>query len=241
MRLHLFRNVRAAAVRSLAILVLILLTGPSAFSQSTYYWDGDGTNPGFGTAGGTWGATSSNWSTSPTGTLLPGSVTTGLLDSVNFGNSGTALAPGTITISGTVNVGNITFGTASPSIALSGGTINLTSAATITANSPSVADTINSVLSGAGTSLTVAGTGILTLAGSNTYTGATVITFGVLQATNLANGSSASSLGESSNAASNLVFGSSTATLRYTGTANVTIDRGFTLSNNGSTNGGAND
>ena len=86
------------------------------------------------------------------------------------------------------------------------------------------------VKSGAGTftlggTLTGGATG-----GGNTYTGATTINGGVLESTILANGGSASGIGQSTNAAANLVFGAATATLRYTGSSNVTINRGFTLS-----------
>ena len=67
-------------------------------------------------------------------------------------------------------------------------------------------------------------------AGGNTYTGTTTINGGVLEATTLANGGSDSSIGKSTNDAANLVFGAATATLRYTGSSNVAINRGFTLS-----------
>lgn len=77
-----------------------------------------------------------------------------------------------------------------------------------------------------GMSKTGAGTWILTNQGS-TYTGVTTITGGVLGVDKLADGGLASSLGQSSNLASNLVIGSG-ATLRYTG-AGDTTDRRFTL------------
>src|SRR5690606_38386809 len=72
-----------------------------------------------------------------------------------------------------------------------------------------------------------AGTWVLTNP-SNTYTGATNISGGVLAVSKLSNGSEASSIGSSSNAASNLVIGNGS-TLRYTGTGDTT-DRRFTLS-----------
>ena len=86
--------------------------------------------------------------------------------------------------------------------------------------------------------ITKSGSGTWTLnnAGSN-YTGITTITAGSLEAATLANGGSNSSIGASTNAATNLVFGSSAAVLRYVGSANVTTDRGFTTSSG--TGGGA--
>jgi fibronectin-binding autotransporter adhesin len=65
------------------------------------------------------------------------------------------------------------------------------------------------------------------LSGANTYSGATTVSGGTLQVTNLANGGSASSIGTSSNAASNLLLANGT-TLRYTGSGHST-DRRFTL------------
>ncbi|MGA7438815.1 MAG: autotransporter-associated beta strand repeat-containing protein [Luteibacter sp.] len=74
---------------------------------------------------------------------------------------------------------------------------------------------------------TAAGTWILRNAASS-YTGVTNIAGGVLGVDHLTNGGQASSIGASSNAASNLVIGTG-ATLRYTG-AGDTTDRLFTLS-----------
>ena len=78
------------------------------------------------------------------------------------------------------------------------------------------------------TNLTVGGTGTQTLTNANSsYTGVTTLTgSGVLQATNITTAKS-SSIGASSNAASNLVFNGGT--LRYTGATNTITDRGFTI------------
>ena len=54
-----------------------------------------------------------------------------------------------------------------------------------------------------------------TLSGSSSYGGTTTVSAGVLEAAVLANGGSNSSIGKSTNAAANLVFGSPTAILRY--------------------------
>jgi len=82
------------------------------------------------------------------------------------------------------------------------------------------------IISGTSTNLTKATAGTLTLSGANTFTGTVTITAGTLIATTLADGSSASSIGQSTNAAANLVL--SGGTLRYTGPA-VSTNRGFTL------------
>lgn len=79
------------------------------------------------------------------------------------------------------------------------------------------------------TSLDKAGIGTWILRNAaSTYAGATTIVGGVLGVDHLTNGGQASSIGSSSNAASNLVIGNG-ATLRYTGNGDTT-DRLFTLS-----------
>ena len=80
------------------------------------------------------------------------------------------------------------------------------------------------------TAVAKGGTGTLVLTGSNSYTGATILTGGMLRVSSINNGGVASSIGASSADASNLVLEGGT--LQYTG-ATAGTDRGFTLVNGG--------
>jgi fibronectin-binding autotransporter adhesin len=81
--------------------------------------------------------------------------------------------------------------------------------------------------------ITKGGAGIQNLTNTgNTYTGATRIDDGTLNVASLANGGSNSSIGASTNAAANLVFGGGpvgSAVLQYTGSTAISTDRLFTL------------
>lgn len=118
-------------------------------------------------------------------------------------------------------------------IAITGGTTNATGQKPwqLQGSYVGAANEIRGLISGSGASaITKAGAGAWKLSGANTYSGSTTISAGVLEVTTLANGGVASGIGQSSNAATNLVFGAPSATLRYSGTADVTTNRGFTLS-----------
>ena len=167
---------------TLALTAGLLVTASTAQAQ-TYYWDNNGTDAGFGTAGGTWTVPTANlWSTDSTGIDAPGaSITTTTSDALNFGTATDGLAAGTITVSGTVDANSLTFGSASGAVVLSGDTINLGGTEpTITVDN--TANTISSVVSGS--SLTKNGSGTLTLTAANTMSGSTVISAGKVIFTN---------------------------------------------------------
>jgi fibronectin-binding autotransporter adhesin len=153
-------------IRLSTVLYAILLmhfTASSASAQALY-WDNDAA-AGFGTAGGTWLSTASLWTADAAGTgSAPGNTISTTSNTVNFGTGTLGLAAGTVTVSGTVDAGNITFDDNSGNIILSAGTINLGAAATI--NNGGNVNTFNSALSGAGTSLAFSGGGTVIFTGA---------------------------------------------------------------------------
>jgi len=83
-------------------------------------------------------------------------------------------------------------------------------------------------LTGTGSSgINKTGNGTLVLGNTNAYVGFTTISAGTLRISTIGNGGAVSSLGNSSNAASNLVF--SGGTLEYAGGSNGSTDRSFTI------------
>lgn len=120
----------------------------------------------------------------------------------------------------------------SNSLNLGAGTATL--AANTTVNAQAATLTFDGILTDANStySLTKDGAGTLILSGANTYTGATRVNGGVLAVNTLANGGSASAIGNSSNAATNLILDGGT--LRYTGAASVS-NRLFSLGTSGGT------
>ena len=125
-------------VRGAALLALVAVSASA--QAATYYWDNNGVTAGFGTAAGTWAAPTTGdgtqgWSTSSTGVLVPGSVTTAAADTLNFGFNPNGLATGTITVSGAVDVGAaINVANGSGAITLSGGTLDLAAATSFVSN-----------------------------------------------------------------------------------------------------------
>jgi len=115
-------------------------------------------------------------------------------------------------------------------------TVNLTT--TVHPSSVAVNDSsLNYSFTGAGsisgsTGLSKSGSGTLSIATANGYTGPTTIAGGTLSVNNLANGGSSSAIGASSADPTNLVL--SDGTLSYTGPA-VSINRGYSLQNTNDT------
>jgi autotransporter-associated beta strand protein len=170
MKIHCSNRFPALLGKRLASQVITICSVGIA-SATPYYWDTNSTSAGFGNASGTWG-TDAFWNDSTTGGAGTFANSTATTDLINFGNGVTGLATGSIAV-GTASAGNITFASGSGAISLTGGTLTLAAAATLTTNN--AADSISSILAGAGTSLTKAGTGTLTLSGANTYAGTTTI------------------------------------------------------------------
>ena len=161
----------------------LLLAAAAVFAVSTaqattYYWDNNGSTAGFGNANGTWAATTTGnstqgWSISSAGNVTVSDVTTlstnATTDALNFGTASAGLGAGTITVSGTVNAGAITVGSASGAITLSGGTITLNDAnGSITNNSTNLLTIGSSIDYGTtGSSRSLAGgSGGITISGA---------------------------------------------------------------------------
>ena len=133
----------------------------------------------------------------------------------------TTLAANSILVS--AGAGGLTIGTA----AGDGNLRAVTTALQVIENSTG-GSTINSTITNgsAASSFTKSGTGLLTLTGTNTYTGVTTIDGGILAVSVLANGTANSGIGAAAADAANLIL--SNGTLRYTGNT-VSSNRGLTL------------
>ncbi len=180
---------------------------------------------------------------SGTGQLFKAGGGTLQLSNANTYTGGTTISAGTLRIDNTNALGTsgtIQFGTGAPGTGGilqygSGITTDLSSRFSNAAGQDFNIDTngnnvtyTNQIKGTAGTgNLTKLGTGTLTLSsGLSRYTGVTTISGGTLSVSTLANGGADSSIGTSTNAATNLVFDGGD--LTYTG-ANVVTDRAFTI------------
>jgi autotransporter-associated beta strand protein len=131
---------------------------------------------------GTWSATSGTWNTSNSNwtgvTGTPWDSSNGTLNIANFTSTS-----GNATVSGTVYANQITYTAASGSFLITSGAINLAGTTPTISVDPSRTLTIGSTLEGSA-GLVKSGTGTLSLSGSNSYTGNTTISGGVLQISN---------------------------------------------------------
>jgi len=194
--------------------------------------------------------TPSNWAANSDGssirTVLPSAVSDIFiassigqgLSNMNLGGSVsihslTFVSPGTAQINsgGSLTIAQVTADGSAITVASNAGaaTINanvtLGSDATISVNN-TAGLTLGGVVSGLTGKLTKDGIGKLSLTAANTFTGAIVISGGVLSTNNLQNGGIASGIGTSSNAAESILLNGGT--LQYTGVVRQT-DRLFSL------------
>ncbi|MBZ9738665.1 autotransporter-associated beta strand repeat-containing protein [Mesorhizobium sp. CO1-1-4] len=217
---------------------VFLGVAPGQASAADLYWDFNNTGVGLGGPG-TWDTTSSSWNT--TGNDVAGPFTiwnNAALDDAIF--QGTV---GTVTLGAPITVHNLTFNTATYTIAGTGG-----NTLTLAGASPTItgAATISAVIAGTA-GLTKAGGGALTLSGSNTFTGNVNINSGSLSVNanaalgntsnivNLANGASLSSSGSLAGRTVNLTGGQGTVSVAGTGSAHFTGSGGLIVGAVGST------
>ncbi len=179
--------VRAFGVASLVAMLLLFSTIPS--KAATYYWDTNDSTAGFGTAGGTWSAPTTNnstqgWSTSSAGTaVLSGTTNTTNSDPVFFGTGSNGLGAGTVIVSGTGRANSIIFGSASGNITLAGANqtvIAFTGNITVDSSYATIVPRLGGI-----NGLTKTGSGTLAVSMASTYSGSTTVNGGTLRLENL--------------------------------------------------------
>ncbi len=185
------------------IVAIVAIAGATSASAADLYWSGDGT----------WDTTSQIWGTASEGPYTAATWNNGTPDSAIFEDTA-----GTVTLAEPITASGLQFDTAGYTI--TGDTLTFGAAGPITTNANA---TIESVLAGSA-GITKTGTGTLTLSGTNTYTGGTVINTGTVRIYSDAN------LG----AADTAITFEGSATLQNNQGGNTTIDLGarpITLNN----------
>jgi fibronectin-binding autotransporter adhesin len=140
-----------------------------AASAAPLTWDGDPATAGPQDGPGTWNSANTNWWDGAANTNWSSATP----DSATFGSGGAA---GTVSLGEALAVGSLTFGpVAGGSYLIQNNSLTLSAPSIVTANTNA---TIASVL--AGGSLMKTGAGTLTLTGTNSYAGPTVVQAGAL-------------------------------------------------------------
>jgi fibronectin-binding autotransporter adhesin len=171
----------AAALAALAITLgsMTALVRP-VNAQGTVYWDINGATPGAGgtTPTGTWDAANTNWSSSAAGDVDTAAWTAG--DTGVFAAGTDATGTYTVTVSGTQDIGGLTF--QEGTVTLSGGSLRMVANSIFdvaTGRSATLSDTLT-LSNDVARTLTKTGSGTLTVGTSRTYTGETIVNAGKL-------------------------------------------------------------
>ncbi len=165
-----------AAMMAMSVLVTPASAGPM-------YWDIDGDTAGSGpntTPAGTWDAANTYWSSSAVGDVATAAWTAG--DTAVFAAGTDASGTYTVTVSGTIDIGGLTFQEGTVTL---GGTATLRMVANsifdvATGRSATLSDTLTLSDDGTVPTLTKTGEGTLTVGTKRTYTGETIVNAGKL-------------------------------------------------------------
>jgi fibronectin-binding autotransporter adhesin len=204
------------------------LTVSGAPSQ---YWDSDGATSGAGgaTPVGTWDpSATSNWNSDSTGGA-GGSVSTWTAGRQAVFAAGTdATGAYSVTVSGTPDIGGLSF--EEGTVTLSSGGLRIVSDSLVNVATGVTAEVATPISNDVARQLSKVGPGTLILSGNSTYTGSTRVSGGMLTVASLANAGSNSSIGNyPTSGAGGLLLDSGT--FQYTG-GTVSINRGFTVRGN---------
>ena len=236
---------------SLSVLALFGLPSTADAQDQDRYWDANGTGTGSG-GNGNWNSTDPVWSESNSDVLGPYRIwDNAALDNAIFGVTagGTTTTVGTVTLTEPITVHNMTFQRVNGWV-LSGGTLTL-AGTTPTVNTLANA-TINSVIAG-NNGLTKTGSSQLYLTGANTFSGGITLSGSLRAANDAALGNASNGITTIANASFTLDTGSTARTVAigggttltisgagagsalYTGSGNISVLSGVTLSNDANT------